>query len=76
MSNAPFQPIISKPGSKNTLNNKDVEIKGTNDFGRNNEPIKKQVIKPIINKRKVNIAEKPDSRLIPSKQSRSHLLFC
>ncbi|EOV9529238.1 hypothetical protein ACE41A_21430 [Bacillus cytotoxicus] len=67
MSNAPFQPIISKPGSKNTLNNKDVEIKGTNDFGRNNEPIKKQVIKPIINKGKVNIAEKTDSRLIPSK---------
>lgn len=37
MSKAPFQPIVTKPG--NTLNDKGVQIKGTNDFGRNNESV-------------------------------------
>ncbi|MDA2480470.1 hypothetical protein ACS2TZ_13880 [Bacillus cereus group sp. Bce025] len=68
MSKAPFQPIVTKPG--NTLNDKGVQIKGTNDFGRNSEPVKKQVIKPIINKGKVTAPEKPDQRLIPSKTAK------
>ncbi|KMP32251.1 hypothetical protein TU52_19020 [Bacillus cereus] len=68
MSKVPFQPIPTKPG--NTLNNKDVEIKGTNDFGRNSEPVKKQVIKPIINKGKVTVPEKADQRLVPSKTAK------
>ena len=70
MSNTPFKPIISKPGGKNTLNDKDVEIKGTNDFGRNNEIVKKQVIKPIINKGKVAAPEQSDKRLVPSKTAK------
>jgi len=70
MSNTPFKPIISKPGGKNTLNDKGVEIKGTNDFGRNNEPVKKQVIKPIINKEKIPAPERPDQRLVPSKTAK------
>ncbi|KLA35613.1 MULTISPECIES: hypothetical protein [Bacillus cereus group] len=70
MSNTPFKPIISKPGGKNTLNDKDVEIKGTNDFGRNNEPVRKQVIKPIINKGKVTAPEQADKRLVPSKTAK------
>ena len=68
MSKAPFQPIVTKPG--NTLNDKGVQIKGTNDFGRNSEPVKKQVIKPIINKGKVTAPEKPDQRLVPSKTAK------
>lgn len=39
MSKAPFQPIVTKPG--NTLNDKSLQIKGTNDFDRSSEPIKK-----------------------------------
>lgn len=70
MSNTPFKPIISKPGGKNTLNDKDVEIKGTNDFGRNNEPVRKQVIKPIINKGKVTAPEQADKRSVPSKTAK------
>ncbi|KAA1803600.1 hypothetical protein FXB61_005714 [Bacillus cereus] len=68
MSKTPFEPIVTKLG--NTLNDKDVQIKGTNDFGRNSEPVKKQVIKPIINKGKVVALEKPDQRLIPSKTAK------
>ncbi|PGE37449.1 hypothetical protein, partial [Bacillus cereus] len=49
---------------------KGVQIKGTNDFGRNSEPVKKQVIKPIINKGKVTDPEKPDQRLVPSKTAK------
>ncbi|WP_420481144.1 hypothetical protein [Bacillus mycoides] len=48
--------MITKPG--NTLNDKSVQIKGTNDFGRNSAFGKKQVIKPIINKAKVTAPEK------------------
>ncbi|MES1052755.1 hypothetical protein FOA24_27060 [Bacillus thuringiensis] len=68
MTKTPFKPIVTKPG--NTLNDKDVQIKGTNDFGRNSEPVKKQVIKPIINKGKVIAPEKPDQRLVPSKTAK------
>ncbi|WP_144597490.1 MULTISPECIES: hypothetical protein [Bacillus] len=68
MSKTPFKPIVTKSG--NTLNDKDVQIKGTNDFGRNSEPVKKQVIKPIINKGKVVAPEKPDQRLVPSKTAK------
>jgi hypothetical protein len=70
MSSTPFQPIISKPGGKNTLNDKGVKIKGTNDFGRNNEPVKKKVMNPIINKGKINIPEKPDQRVAPTKTAK------
>ncbi|HDW3058259.1 TPA: hypothetical protein RMI67_006195 [Bacillus cereus] len=65
-----FKPIISKSGGKSTLNDKDVEIKGTNDFGRNNELVKKQVIKPIINKGRVTAFEQADKRLVPSKTAK------
>ncbi|PFS53489.1 hypothetical protein COK41_28915 [Bacillus cereus] len=68
MSKAPFQPIVKKNGS--TLNDKDVEIKGTNDFGRNSEPAKKKVIKKIITKAKVTAPEKGDHRLVPSKTAK------
>lgn len=68
MSKAPFEPINTKIG--NTLNDKDVEIKGTNDFGRNSEPEKKKVIKQIINKTKVTAPEKGDHRLVPSKTAK------
>lgn len=68
MSKTPFQPIVKK--TENTLNNKDVQIKGTNDFGRNSEPVKKQVIKPIINKGKIVAPEKTDQRLVPSKTAK------
>lgn len=68
MSKTPFKPIVVKPG--NTLNDKDVQIKGTNDFGRNSEPVKKQVIKPIINKAKVTAPERTDQRLVPSKTAK------
>ena len=37
MPKVPFQPIVTKTG--NTLNDKGVQIKGTNDFGRNSERI-------------------------------------
>ncbi|MGG5737599.1 MULTISPECIES: hypothetical protein [Bacillus cereus group] len=70
MSNTPFSPIISKPNGKNTLHDKGVKIKGTNDFGRNNEPVKKKVMTPIINKGKMNLPEKPDRRLVPSKTAK------
>ncbi|HHX7185510.1 hypothetical protein PDJ82_25145 [Bacillus cereus group sp. TH43LC] len=68
MSNAPFQPIVVK--KENTLNDKDVEIKGTNDFHRNSESAKKQVIKPIINKTKAVAPEQADNRLVPSKTAK------
>lgn len=68
MSNAPFQPIVVK--NANTLNDKDVEIKGTNDFHRNSELVKKQVIKPIINKTKTAAPEQVDNRLVPSKTAK------
>ncbi|MBM6649022.1 hypothetical protein [Bacillus sp. RIT 809] len=68
MSKAPFQPIPTKPG--NTLNDKGVDIKGTNDFGRNSEPVKKKVMTPIINKAKVPAPEKADHRLVPSKTAK------
>ncbi|GLV64196.1 hypothetical protein Bmyc01_28660 [Bacillus mycoides] len=56
--------------TKVNLNDKGVEIKGTNDFGRNNEPVKKKVMTPIINKGKIPAPEKPDQRLVPSKTAK------
>ncbi|TKA00363.1 hypothetical protein FA950_28120 [Bacillus thuringiensis] len=69
MSHSSFQPIISK-SNRNTLHDKEVEIKGTNDFGRNNVSSNKKEIEPIINKVKTPVVEKIDSRLVPSKTAK------
>ncbi|WP_144641476.1 hypothetical protein [Bacillus cereus] len=69
MSHISFQPIISQP-NKNTLHNKQVEIKGTNDFGRNNTSGKKKSIEPIIMNEKTPIVEKIDFRLVPTKTAK------
>lgn len=64
----PFTPLINKPSSNNTLNEKHVAIKGTNSFSR--EGNAQTPTSTTLNIEYKEVQNKYDPRLIPNKTAK------